>query len=84
MLFDNKIDELIKTGWDAFESDFDTVAFLNWKKQSRNWIAVLVGPEHAYTSYFEDYIKKVELMNGFAGGGILTAAKEHGEAFSAT
>jgi|SRR5271157_3445830 len=76
MLINNKIDELIKAGWDVIESDFDTAAFLNWKKQARDCIAALVGPDHTYMRKFEDYVKGAEATSVLAGGGILIAAKE--------
>jgi len=76
MLIEKKIDDLIKAGWDVLESDFDTAAFRTWKKQVRNCLAALGGPDHTYTRYFEDYVKQAEEMNVLAGAGILAAAKE--------
>lgn len=76
MLIDNKIDELIKAGWNVIESDFDAVAFQNWENQVRHCLGALVGPDHTYTRQFEDYVKGTEATNVLAGCGILIAAKE--------
>jgi|WetSurMetagenome_2_1015567.scaffolds.fasta_scaffold656214_1 hypothetical protein len=76
MLTDNKIDELIKAGWNVIESDSDTVAFQNWENQVRDCLCALVGPDHTYTRQFEDYVNGAEATNVLAGCGILIAAKE--------
>ncbi len=76
MLIDNKIDELIKAGWNLIESDLDAAAFQNWENQVRDSLGALVGPDHTYARQFEDYVKGTEATNVLAGCGILIAAKE--------
>jgi hypothetical protein len=76
MTIEERIDNLIETGWHALDSDFDRTAFANWRRQALDCVAALLGPSHAYTGYFRDFVDEAETKSLLTGEGILVAAKE--------
>lgn len=76
MRLDTRIDELIDGARRAVNADLDSVSFQDWKKKASGCLADLLGPDHTYTRYFNDYVQNPEKRNILAGGGILEAAKE--------
>lgn len=78
MLPEQRIDELIRAGWDVLDSDFDETAFLTWRKRAVDCLTDLLGPHHVYTEYFRDYVTRAESANLLTGSGVLIAVKESG------
>jgi uncharacterized protein (DUF2164 family) len=76
MMSVQKINDLIEAGWNVMEEDFDIRAVCRWKREAVEFLADEFGPDHYYTQYFKNNIRKLERQNILAGGGILTAAKE--------
>ncbi len=76
MSFEQLVDNLIEAGWHVLDSDFDITAFTHWRKQALDCIGALMGPEHAYTHYFRDFVDQAEKANLLTGAGILVATKE--------
>jgi hypothetical protein len=70
------VDNLIEAGWHVIDSDFDVVAFTHWRKQALDCIGALMGPAHAYTNYFKDFVEQAEQTSLLTGAGILVATKE--------
>jgi hypothetical protein len=57
MKFEHQIDALIKAGWEVVESDFDAVAFQNWRLKAFECISAMFGSDHVHTKYFEDFVQ---------------------------
>lgn len=76
MFEEGLIDELIETGGRLMESHFDPVAFQTWKTRASDYLSGLVGPEHTYAKYFQQYVRKPEEGHVLTGRGILLAARE--------
>jgi hypothetical protein len=76
MLSEKRIDDLIEAGWHVLESDFDKDAFQSWRREAFKFLTAMLGPEHAYTRYFEKYVHNYPRAGLLTGGGILSAAKE--------
>ena len=72
---DRKIDDLIAAGWDVIDADFDAAAFKRWREKALECLTELVGPDHAYTQYFNDYVRTFETKAVLAGEGLLISAK---------
>jgi hypothetical protein len=70
------VDNLIEAGWHVIDSDFDAIAFAHWRKQALDCIGALMGPAHAYTHYFRDFVDHAEQTSLLTGAGILVATKE--------
>jgi len=71
-----QIDELIKAAWDVVDSDFDPVAFQNWRLKAFECLTAMFGSDHVYTKYFEHLVRKADRANALAAGGVLAAAKQ--------
>ncbi len=76
MKLERQIDELIKAGWGVVDSDFDPVAFQHWRVKAFECLTTMFGPDHVYTKYFEQFVRRGEKSNVLAAGGVLVAAKE--------
>lgn len=76
MCVQRRIDDLIQAGRSVLESNFHPAAFQNWRKEAFYCLNALVGPDHAYTEYFRNYVQESEKTALLVGGGILAAAKE--------
>lgn len=76
MLVERKIDHLIEAGWQVLLSDFDEAAFALWRKEALKCVTALMGPNHTYTKYFQDFVHGDDRRNLLSGEGILTAVKE--------
>jgi hypothetical protein len=70
------VDNLIEAGWHVIDTDFDMMAFTLWRKQALDCIGALMGPAHAYTHYFRDFVEQAEKASLLTGEGILVATKE--------
>ena len=70
------VDNLIEAGWHVIDTDFDMMAFTHWRKQALDCIGALMGPAHAYTHYFRDFVEQAEKASLLTGEGILVATKE--------
>jgi hypothetical protein len=76
MSVEDRIDDLIKAGWGVLDSDFDPVAFQRWRRRAFDCLTAMVGPEHAYTRHFANFVRQGGKTGLLAAGGILSAAKE--------
>jgi len=76
MKIEDQIDELIKAGWRVLESDFDPLAFQNWRLKAFECLNTMFGSDHVYTKYFEHFVQEGQRSNVLAAGGLLTAAKQ--------
>jgi len=76
MKIEHQIDELIKAGWGVVDSDFDSVAFQHWRVKAFECLNAMFGSDHAYTKYFEQFVKQGDKTYLLAAGGVLVAAKE--------
>ena len=56
MKIEEQIDELIKAGRGVVESDFDPVAFQNWRLKAFECISSMFGSDHVHTKYFEHLV----------------------------
>ena len=70
------IDKLIDAGWQVLESDFDPVAFMEWRRRAFDCVVVLMGPDHPYAQFFQEFVNKDNRGSLLTGAGILTATKE--------
>jgi hypothetical protein len=75
-VIEKQIDDLIEAGKQVLDTNFDPIAFSLWKSRAFDCLSTLLGPDHAYTMGFRDYVTEPEKKNILAGGGILVAAKE--------
>ena len=82
MKIEHRIDELISAGWRVVDSDFDPVAFKHWRLKAFECLTAMVGPDHVYTKYFEQFVKQGDKANVLAAGGVLVAAKAQMKAAS--
>lgn len=73
---EDRIDELIMARWRVVASDFDPVAFDQWRRKAFDCVRAMLGPNHVHTKYFENFVKESHRMNIVAAGGVLVAAKE--------
>jgi hypothetical protein len=71
----NKIDALIQSGWDVVHSDFSPAAFGRWRTMALDCLSALVGPQHVYTQFFDDWVRNADEKDLMAGEGILIAAR---------
>lgn len=76
MSTDGRIDDLIEAGWWVLESDFDPVAFQQWRRRAFDCLTAMVGPDHAYTRNFERFVRQEGKADLLIASGILSAAKE--------
>jgi hypothetical protein len=76
MAIDGRIDDLIEAGWCVVESDFDPVAFQQWRRRAFDCLTAMFGPDHVYTRHFENLVRQGRKTDILAAGGILSAAKE--------
>ena len=76
MLLESKIDHLIEAGWQVVLSDFDSRAFATWRREALECVSALMGPNHAYTKYFQDFVHADGGGNVFSGEGNLAALRE--------
>lgn len=79
MTLEHRLDHLIRTGWQVIESDFDSDAFIEWRKSAVDCLMALVGPHHMYTRHFRDHVRRAASRSVLTGRGILIAAKEEAE-----
>jgi len=70
------VDNLIEAGWHVIDTDFDMMAFTHWRKQALDCIGALMGPAHAYTHCFRDFVEQAEKASLVTGEGVLVATKE--------
>lgn len=73
MCVNKALDDLIEAGWQVIYSDFDPEAFAQWRKRALNCVAILMGEDHPYTQFFDEFVSRDSLLTGT---GILEATKE--------
>jgi hypothetical protein len=76
MVPEKRIDDLIEAGWHVLYSDFDAIAFRDWRNKAFACLHALLGPDHMYTRSFRRPVQEPAESSLLVGGGILTAAKE--------
>jgi hypothetical protein len=60
MCVEGRIDRLIKAGWYVLDSGFDHRALAHWRREARDCVAALVGPDHECTRHFRDSVESTE------------------------
>ncbi len=76
MKIEQRIDDLIKAGWEVVDSDFDAVAFQNWRVKAFECLNAMFGSDHVYTKYFQNFVQQDRRANALAAEGVLSAAKQ--------
>ena len=76
MCVNKALDDLIEAGWQVIESDFDPDAFVQWRKRALDCVAVLMGEDHPYTQFFDEFVSREVRDSLLTGAGILEATKE--------
>lgn len=71
-----RIDDLIEMGMSVLRASFDESAFNMWRDRAFTCLTALFGSDHAYTRYFDQYVRDAREMDLLTGGGILAAARE--------
>jgi hypothetical protein len=72
------LDDLIDAGWQVIESDFDPNAFITWRKCARDYVVTLMGPDHPYAQFLDEFLDKEAKTSALAVAGILEATKGAG------
>jgi hypothetical protein len=76
MKIEDQIDELIEAGWGVVDSDFDPVAFQNWRLKALECLNAMFGSDHVYTKNCECFVQQGDRGNVLAATGVLAAAKQ--------
>lgn len=76
MATEQRIDDLIEAGWKVLESNFDLVAFQQWRRRALDCLTVVVGTNHVYTKHFVNLVQQQGASDLLIATGILSAAKE--------
>ena len=90
MSFEKQFDDFIEAGRHVIDTDFDPIAFQQWRTHAVMCLSALMGYNHAYAKCFVAHHKDPKQNNLVVGGGILEEAnhgllkKFHGEQRSAT
>ena len=71
-----RVDQLIETGWNVLETDFDPAVLRDWRQQAFEYLRAELGPEHPYTQHFHDYVQLDALKSLLAVEGLLAATRE--------
>jgi hypothetical protein len=72
---EDRIDELIMAGWRVVASDFDPLAFDQWRRKAFDCLRAMLGPDHGHAKYFENFVKESYRTNILAAPGVVVAAK---------
>jgi hypothetical protein len=72
-----EFDNLIEAERAVLESDFDPVAFLQWRRSAFDCLTEMLGPDHVYTRQFGDYVQQGAKTDLLVSAGILSAV-QHG------
>ena len=89
MSFEKQFEDLIEAGKNVIDTDFDPIAFQQWRTHAVMCLSALMGYNHAYAKCFVAHHKDPKQNNLVVGGGILEEAnhgllkKFHGEQRSA-
>ena len=75
MSYEERLERLIRAGWNVIERDFDESAYLKWREEAARCLRAMLGPENYYYRQFENRIKAPTSHDVLAGGGILEAAR---------
>lgn len=54
----SQIDDMIEAARVVLASDFDPVAFQQWRRRALACLTAMVGPDHVSTRHFEDRVRK--------------------------
>jgi hypothetical protein len=57
MSVEKRIDDLIEAGWFVFDSDFDAIAFQQWRRRVFDCLTAVVGPDHVSTRQFANFVR---------------------------
>ncbi|MDA8408598.1 MAG: hypothetical protein M0T73_17285 [Deltaproteobacteria bacterium] len=72
---DEAFEALVEAGYQVVQTDFDEMAFREWRQKAINCIATLLGAEHPYTRSFSEYVLRRDLNSLFLGRGLVYATK---------
>ncbi len=73
---ENRITEMILASWSLVESNFDPVGFQDWRRKAFECLMTMLGPDHIYTKYFQQFVRQRDSRDVLAGDGLLVAANE--------
>ncbi|MCA1961905.1 MAG: hypothetical protein LDL33_14065 [Desulfomonile sp.] len=71
------LNNLITSAQVLLDGGFDVDAFLAWRELAYMCLLGLLGPMHYYTKTFAQFTRHPDERGLLAGGGLLTAAREH-------
>lgn len=64
MYSQKRLDDLIEAGWHVIDTEYDEQALYFWKKKAYDFLSDFVGPDHACTRDFANYVRSNEVSNG--------------------
>lgn|GEM_PF-2060717 len=67
MTVSERIDRLVESGWCVVDSDFDPIAFRNWRQQALDCLTVLLEPDHPYVRLFKGSLEEIRDRDDFKG-----------------
>lgn len=76
MYAEKSIDRLIEAGWYMLDSEFNPTAYQTWKERAFECVSELMGPHHAYTKYFGQFVDEDWKRSLLNREGLLVAVKE--------
>jgi hypothetical protein len=53
---EKRLDDLIEAGWHVVDTEYDRKALYFWKKKAYDFLSDFVGPDHASTQVFKNYV----------------------------
>jgi hypothetical protein len=65
-----------RSGLGVLDSDFDPIAFHQWRRRAFDCLSKMVGPNHPYTRHFGNLVQKGARTELLAAAGILSAARQ--------
>lgn len=74
---DEAFEALVQAGYQVVETDFDEMAFKEWRQKAVNCIAALLGSEHPYARSFSEHVRRCDLNSLFLGRGLVDATKRY-------
>ena len=77
MSFEKQFDDFIEAGRHVIDTDFDPIAFQQWRTHAVTCLSAPMGYNHAYAKCFVAHHKDPKQNNLVVGGGILAEAN-HG------
>jgi hypothetical protein len=64
MSFEKQFDDMIEAGRNVIDTDFDPVAFQQWRAHAITCLSSLMEHDHAYAKYFIKPLHHSSIQNG--------------------